>query len=251
MSESGWTGSVNGCSPGDMSATSRANALRLVNLYRWIAGLPPVATTDTYNQQDQACALIMEANGNISHSPPSTWTCYTSAGATVAANSCVAGTGAVLAVPAYLVDTGNETTLGHRRWILSNYLGPIGIGSTGNYSCMYTGTSGTARNTWTAWPPPGYFPIQAATDSWNRSLNASGWSIQSDTVNFAGATVAVTLGGAAQAVTVTQLGSGYGSKYAISFVPSGWTIAAGNTYHVAITGIATPISYDVEVVSCS
>jgi hypothetical protein len=28
-------------------------------------------------------------------------------------------------------------------------------------------------------------------------------------------------------------------------------MAAGNIYHVAITGIATSISYDVQVVSCS
>jgi hypothetical protein len=51
-------------------------------------------------------------------------------------------------------------------------------------------------------------------------------------------------------VTVTQLGSGYGSTYAISFIPMGWTSAAGKTYHVAISGISKPIEYDADVVNC-
>jgi hypothetical protein len=198
-----------------------------------------------------ACALMMQANGQISHSPSSSWTCYTAAGATAATNSCVSGAGAVVSVASYMVDPGNQTTLGHRRWILSSYLGPIGIGSTGNYSCMYTGTSGNVSRQWTAWPPPGYFPLQAATDAWNRSMNSTGWSIQSDSINLSGAVATITLNGTTQPVTVTQLGRNYGSSYAISMVPSGWTMAAGNTYHVEISGIATAISYDVQIVSCS
>jgi hypothetical protein len=93
--------------------------------------------------------------------------------------------------------------------------------------------------------------LQAATDNWNRTLDTTGWSVQSDTVNLSGAVVTITLNGTTQPVTVTQLASGYGSDYAIDILPSGWKMAAGNTYHVAITGIATPIAYDVQVVSCS
>jgi hypothetical protein len=52
------------------------------------------------------------------------------------------------------------------------------------------------------------------------------------------------------AVTVTTLSPGYGSMYAIRFNPSGWTTAAGKTYHVAVSGTSTPIEYDVEVVNC-
>jgi hypothetical protein len=51
-------------------------------------------------------------------------------------------------------------------------------------------------------------------------------------------------------VQVTSLSSGYGPQYAIRFNPQGWTTQAGTTYHVEVTGISTPISYDVEVVSC-
>lgn len=251
LSESGWTGNVSSCTAGDMSATARANALRQVNLFRWIAGLPPVTTSDQYNQDDQACALMMQANNNLSHTPDSSWKCYTSAGATAAQNSCIAGEGAVTSPLGYMIDPGNPTTLGHRRWVLSNYLGPIGIGSTGNYSCMYTGTTGKLTNAWTAWPPPGYFPLQAASDSWGQSINTTGFSVQSDSINLANATVTITLNNTPLSVTVTQLLADYGSSYAISIVPSGWTVAAGNTYHVSITGVSTAITYDIQVVSCS
>ncbi len=250
MSESGWTGSTASCTAGDMSASSRENALRLVNLARWMADLPAVTTSAQYNQDDQQCALMMHAQNSLSHSPGTSWACYTADGAEAASRSCIAGAGAVRAVPLYLVDPGNATTLGHRRWILSNRLGPIGIGSTGSYSCMWTGTSENAGKAWTAWPPPGPFPIEAATDGWNRTLDETGLSVQSDTINLAGASVSVTAGGNPLPVTVTQLQSGYGSTYAISFIPSGWKLTVGTTYDISITEISSPINYQVTVVAC-
>lgn len=71
-----------------------------------------------------------------------------------------------------------------------------------------------------------------------------------DTINLASANVTVTSSGAAQAVNVTQLSSGYGSRYAIRFNPSGWTSQAGKTYSVSVTGASMPITYDVEMVDC-
>ena len=57
--------------------------------------------------------------------------------------------------------------------------------------------------------------------------------------------------GANKPVTVTPLAGGYGSSSAIRFNPQGWTTQAGHTYSVNVTGIGTPISYDVEVVNCN
>ena len=50
--------------------------------------------------------------------------------------------------------------------------------------------------------------------------------------------------------TVTQLGNGYGSTYAISMIPMGWKAAAGTTCSVQVTGTSMPISYEVSVVDC-
>ena len=82
-------------------------------------------------------------------------------------------------------------------------------------------------------------------------IDSTGWTVQSDNINLAGAQVTVTVDGAAQPVTVTQLRRRYGSRYAIRFNPMGWTTQAGKTYAVSVTGIPTAIAYSVQIVSCS
>lgn len=250
LSEGTWTGDVTSCTPGDIGATARANALRLVNLYRSLAQLPAVVTDPARDAQDQACALMMRANNMISHTPPTTWTCYTADGATAAGSSNVSSGRAVSSVDLYMIDSGNATTIGHRRWILSNSLGPIGIGGTDKASCMWTlSGTGKAGKAWTAWPAPGQIPLQAVSPR-GTTVDMTGWSVQSDGINLASAQVTVTVDGAAQPVTVTQLDANYGSKYAIRFNPTGWTTQAGKTYSVAISNIPTAINYDVQIVDC-
>ena len=175
LDEGMWSGSVASCQPGDISASARANALRVTNLYRWIADLPAIETDATRDALAQACALMMTANDQLSHTPPGSWTCYSADGAEAAGNSNIASTAGVFAVDLYMVDPGNDTTLGHRRWILSNSIGPTGIGSTDSYSCMWTlGGNGNVGAAWTAWPPPGPFPWAAAQLPWT-SMDETGW----------------------------------------------------------------------------
>jgi hypothetical protein len=152
-----------------------------------------------------------------------------------------------------MVDPGNATTIGHRRWILSNSLGPTGIGGTSGYSCMWTlGGSGDAGAPWTAWPSPGVFPfeaIQPSGASWT-STDETGWTVQSDSINLGSATVTITAGSDDMPVNVSSLAGGYGSTHAIKITPDGWTSEPGVTYSVEITGISSPISYDVQMVAC-
>jgi len=251
LSEGTWSGSVGSCDPGDVSANGRANALKLVNLYRWLADLPPSTTDPGRDSNAQACALMMDANNQLSHSPPANWTCYTSAGAGAAGASNIATTAGVAAVDLYMADPGNPSTIGHRRWILSNSLGAIGLGTTDSYSCMTViGTGGSAGAAWTSWPPPGVFPHAAVQASWT-SIDSTGWTVQSDSISLAGAQVSVTTSGQDRPVNVTQLLGGYGSAHAISFIPSGWTTQPDTTYTVTVTGITPTITYDVQVVSCN
>ena len=251
MSEGEWSGNVAACDPGDISADGRANALRVMNLYRWLANLPPVETSAERNARAQACALLMHANGQLSHNPPAQWTCYSADGSQGAGNSNISPTPGVTAVDLYMADPGNPDTLGHRRWILSNSIGPTGLGSTSGYSCMWTlGGSGNAGAAWTAYPPPGVVPYEAMTASWS-SVDANGWSLQSDTIPLAGAQVEVTRDGETLPMAVHHLIGGYGSAHAISMTPQGWQTTPGSTYHVSVTGLAEPIEYDVHIVSCS
>lgn len=257
MSEGTWSGSVDSCTVGDISADGRENALRLYNLYRWLGNMPSVVTDPTRNAQAQACALMQHANGSLSHEPPMSWKCWTQEGANGSKSSNISGGPGVSSVAAYMIDNGNATTLGHRRWILSNSLGPIGLGSTGKGSSCMQNLSGTGKagKAWIAWPPEGIVPIQAfgaggGGGGGGGGIDKTGWHVQSDSINLAGAQVSVTANGADAPVTVTALQGGYGSRYAFRFNPSGWTSKAGTTYAVSVTGIPTPISYAVQVVDC-
>ncbi len=252
LSEGAWSGSVMGCDAGDLSPDARANALRLVNLYRFLAGLPAVTDDPTMDAQDQQCALMMRANNMLSHMPPMSWTCWTQEGATAANGSNIGTAPAVASIDGYMLDPGNPTSIGHRRWLLSNQLGPIGIGGTDHTSClMTTGGTGHAGKAWTAWPPPGDVPYQVMASTFQGSVDTTGWTVQSDTINLSAATVTVMFDGAAQPVTVTQLGQYYGSTYAIRFNPQGWTTQAGKKYSVSVGGVTPAIAYDVNVVACN
>jgi hypothetical protein len=254
MGEGTWDGALDSCAPGAISADGHDNALRLFNLYRWLADLPAVTTDPERDRIAQACALLMDANDDLSHDPPMDWTCWTQDAYDGASSSNISSGPGVSSVDLYMGDGGNEDTLGHRRWILSNSLGPIGLGSTGprGASCMQNlNGTGKAGKAWLAWPPPGSFPAQAVkAGRFGASLDDTGWSIQSDSIDLGGGSVSVSSGGEELPVTVTELPGGYGSRYALSIVPDGWTTQAGNTYAVSVSGTSMPVSYEVTVVDC-
>lgn len=252
LEEGVWTGNLEHCAVGDVITGGRERALVQVNLYRYMAGLPPVTHEAQRDQRAQACSLLMEANGALDHNPGPDWACYSEEGALAAGESNLSPTAGVAAIETYMLDVGNEDTLGHRRWILSNRLGPIGIGSASAFSCLLvTGGEGQADAPWTAWPPPGLFPIQAAANTWWH-LDSTGWSIQSDTLAFEGAAVQVTSLGEALPVDTNVLWDGYGGwgNRAIRIVPAGWTLEAGRTYDVEAWGPEAFISYSFYVVDC-
>lgn len=252
LAEGPWSGNVEMCQAGDMTPAARANALRLVNLYRALVGLPAVTMNEDSNRLAQACALMMRANGTITHTPPMSWKCYTADGAKAAMGSSVSSGPAVSSVDLYMVDPGNPTTIGHRRWIISNWLTTVGFGGADRFSCQHQPARQMAGGKpWIAWPSPGEFPLQAfAPRRFGGTLDQTGWTVQSDSINLAAAQVTVSSGGMERPVTVTQLMPGYGSRYALRFNPSGWTTKAGETYSVKIAGLSMPIEYEVKVVDC-
>ncbi|HZL20607.1 MAG TPA: CAP domain-containing protein [Polyangia bacterium] len=250
------TGDVTTCDPGDLQPPGRPNALKLVNLYRFLTAMPEVTEDPTFDTNAQDCAIIQAANG-LTHTPATTATCYNAAGATASNRSSICGGQAVGCIDLYMDDSDNATgpNFGHRTWILANSLGPVGFGSVGSggrtmtASCFYqVGGTGKAGVPYVGWPPAGPVPLQAFTAT---ELDKSGWSLQSDTINLGSATATVMDGTTNQPVTVsTNLGS-YGAKYAMGITPNGWTSEAGHNYTVTIGGTTTPITYTVQVVDCS
>lgn len=251
LREGTWTGSVSSCDPGDVLSPGRESALASVNLYRELAGLPPVEQDDDKNLAAQHCALLMEANGDIEHEVPASWDCFDNLGSQAAGLSNLATTAAVTGIDLFMTDTG-VGTLGHRRWILSNSLGPIGIGSTARYSCLHViGGDGNADNRWTAWPPPGFVPHGALEHGpdW-MSTDAAGWSIQSDTIDLDEAEVTVIKDGTIMPIELRRLAPYYGSSYGLGIVPDGWATEPGATYHVAVRGLLEDIDYSTTVLDC-
>ena len=255
MSEGVSTGDVTTCTTGDLLPPGRPNALKLVNLYRFLTGMPAVTEDPTFDTDAQACAIIQAANG-LSHTPAATDPCYNATGAAASNRSSICGGQAVGCIDLYMDDSANATgpNFGHRTWILANSLGPVGFGSVGTgramtASCFYqVGGTGKAGVAYVGWPPAGPVPLQAFTAT---ELDKSGWSLQSDTIDLDNATATVMDGTTSEPVTVsTKLGS-YGAQYAMGITPNGWTSLAGHSYTVTIGGTSTPISYTVQVVDCS
>jgi hypothetical protein len=179
-----------------------------------------------------------------------------------AGSSNISSARAVVSIDMYMSDFGNSTTMGHRRWFLSNQLGPVGIGGTSGASCHWViGGSGAAGKRFAAWPPPGPVPLPAInipTVGANNSVDRTGWTVQTYATadSLTGATITVTDvtndAGIVLPVTTNLLGANYGSRSAMRFVPMGWASTAGHSYAVNVTGpsLATPINYTVDVVTC-
>lgn len=251
--EGRFDGDAETCLTGD-NPVSRANALGQLNLMRWLAGQPDAVTTSPdLDGAAQQCALLLEASESLSHSPSPSAECYTSRAAEAAAASVLASAPAVAAVDLFFLDIGHEDSLGHRRWLLSNTLGRTGIGSTATHSCIWVvDDSGQSEQTWTAWPPPGPFPVDAFRPSSVRdaSLSDTGWHVQSDTHNLSSAQVWMSRNGEAASIDVWPLAPGFGSRSAVGFAPRGWAPEAGDVLRVHVVGGGLNERYQIDVVDC-
>ncbi|MDR6133914.1 uncharacterized protein YkwD [Sphingomonas sp. SORGH_AS802] len=130
---------VANCKAGTLGDNVRAEALAVINGIRALHKLPAVTYSDADQAEAMESALMMAANGQLSHTPPTSWKCYTASGAAGAGSSNLYG-----AVPSpYLSLTPTDTifagwmtevrnivadNVGHRRWILSPFLTSIAYG---------------------------------------------------------------------------------------------------------------------------
>ena len=180
----GWTGAVPGCDAGTTADEYRDAVARRINWYRAMAGVPAVVTLDGgFNSQAQEAALMMSANDSLSHTPPDTWTCWTEVGSTAAGSSNLSLVNAGPdAVRSQMRDNGGGNAAGgHRRWLLLPQTERMGSGDVdardefraANAVWVFDGRSGAprpeTRETWVAWPPPGYVPWQAVYARWSLS----------------------------------------------------------------------------------
>jgi hypothetical protein len=257
----GWTGNRSTCTAGTTSQAYADATILRVNYYRAMAGLPGnVVLTNAWNLEAQQAALMMSAQGALSHSPGTTWSCYTAAGADAAGKSNLAlGADAAAAIDLYMDDpgSGGNAAVGHRRWILyppTQLMGTGNIPGTGGWAAndlWVIGGSGSrpAQPAWVAWPPPGYVPWQIMPASSGR------WSFSYPGATFSGAALYMQHAGTNLALTLEAQAQGYGDNTIVwdpqgivSGVPSGDLSYSVTVSNVVVSGQAQTFSYNVTVI---
>lgn len=254
-----WTGDASACNGGTTSAMYQQSILQRVNWFRNMAGLPDISYRADLNAQQQAGALISAANNSLSHTPDSSWKCWTQAGYDANRSSNLAlGISGVGAVDAYIDDLGdNNKPVGHRWWLFHPGLKTITSGDlprTANTSATNAirvadvDWSVTAsRDGFVAWPPPGYVPYHVVYPRWS-VMTFAPWGSQSD---FSNATVTVTGPNGPVDVIYDHRSAGR-----IVFVPAGFEraplkVSSDQKYTVNVTGVnggpRSSYTYDVVV----
>jgi hypothetical protein len=168
----GWTGNINTCDPGTISTLSINNTLDRINYFRDLVGLPSDIIFDPIlNQKCQESALMMEANGTADHYPPASWSCYTTDGASAAANSNIAyGIHSSGAITGMIEDPGSYNYfVGHRRWLLFTRA----TGSTDNTNVTWVldiPSFNAPFYEFVAYPSEGFFPAPLVFERWSFSF---------------------------------------------------------------------------------
>jgi hypothetical protein len=248
------------CRAGTLKPEVGQRVLTVLNNIRAFHRLPPVtyATADEANVMQSA--LLQAANGSLSHNPPASWNCFSSAGATASAQSNLyIGLGSGLSYTrnddimiGWLTDVDNLVldSVGHRRWLLYPFLSTVAYGRVaGRYQLSNKADASALKviNTAQATPaslpdfvaypyedyPARYFANNALF-SFGVIANKSSAFGANATVNYAQATVVVRERGGAN-LTVSR----------IAFDNDGFGLP--NNLQWAVAGLRTNTFYDVTI----
>ena len=252
---------ANGCRPGVLKASVKADFLARLNAIRALHQLPAVTYSEAEDAQEADSSLMMAVNKQLSHTPPTSWSCYTASGATAAgASNLIGGWGTGLGFDSeddYLglwLTEGGSAAIGHRRWILDPFLGKTSYGrvalvlpdgsrasaaSMRVFGFAVGGPVPTALPAFVAYPF-GDYPARYVTTGGYLSFGVVAGRTSAFGANagvgFGAATITVT--GPAGALAVTNVSSdndGYGLANNVQWRVAG--LQANTSYTVRITGV--------------
>ncbi|MGH9340027.1 MAG: CAP domain-containing protein [Acidobacteriota bacterium] len=252
----GFTGNVDACRPGRVSAAFLEAILRRVNFFRAMAGVPAaVVLGEELNDKAQQAALMMAAEEELSHFPGEDFACFTPGGAEAAASSNIGfDSRGLLAglIDNYIQDSGtNNTAVGHRRWILFPPQEEMGFGGVldangSGWDALWVFNFGTTPTQRSSWPPPGFVPSQVVFDRWSFSFPDA---------DFTNATVTMTQNGnTVVPVVLEPLAEGFGDN-TIVWIPQGILLETPQQdvtfqveiQNVVVGGIAQTFEYELTV----
>lgn len=239
---------------GEVSNESRQNALNLLNMYRYIAGVKTVSITSDGQKYAQGGALVSAINHKIVHGatgPSDMSSELKQICAYGSFNSNLAGGGSTLTgmVRRFMLEINGDPDFGHRRQLLKPELSETGFGAAvsdtgGTYMATFVNANMNER-TVVAYPGE------------NQPLEFFGTGY-AWTVTIPGSITASSV-----LVTVTNTATGKvwkcstannnlradpdSSTSCIIFQPDEITYREGDRYKVEVTGIPTPITYYVNM----
>lgn len=191
-----WSGDVGSCVAGEPAGPVQSDSLDALNFFRSVAGLSPVRLDAGASRAAQQAALMMAANGELSHYPTRFWRCASPEGIAAAGRSNLAmGTTGPKAIGGYLNDDGpSNQQVGHRTWLLHPGLRSVGIGSTPNTNAIAVFGDGVEYDpapaqVTVAWPAAGPFSAGMVPSRWSLTTTSelagdgSGWEGTSVTVS--------------------------------------------------------------------
>lgn len=255
---------------GELSDATLQNALDTLNFVRYIAGLSyDVTLSETYTQYCQDGALVLSANGALTHTPtqPSGMSSalYRSGYAGTSNGNISSGysnlaTNIISGWMADYIGESNLTCVGHRRWCLNPVMTSTGFGYVGRYSAMYASDNYYAKTTTTGivWPAQ-TMPVEYFKSYYPWSYSAGKYLSGTYTVVLTNETsgqvwtMSTSSGYSSSGSYALVENSNYGQTGCIIFRPSGATYNTGDVYSVVITSSSGSVlaSYTVDFFSLS
>lgn len=265
------------CRSGTLKASVKADFLARLNAIRALHALPAVVYSDVEDAAEADSSLMMAVNKTLSHTPPTSWTCYTTSGAAAAGSSnLIGGWGTGLGFDSeddYLalwLTEGGSASIGHRRWILNPFLGktsygrvalilPDGSRASAASMRVFNFAGGVAVPGgvpgYVAYPsgdyPARYFTLSSYLSFSAIASTGSTFGANAN-VSYKTATITVTGPGGALAVSdITSDNDGYGVANNVQWRVAG--LQAGVSYTVKITGVTgapkSDYSYTFRIVN--
>ena len=242
-------------SAGKLTDEVQQDALNMLNLYRYIAGLEPVTIGTEETEYAQAASLVMAVNRDLSHSPdqPAGMSDELFSKALYGSfNSNIAGSGQNIAgtIRRYMTEVNGDANFGHRRQLLDYYYTKTGFGAAKSSSgSWYSATfvdANLREDKVVAYPGenqpleyfgPGYAWTVIVPQNVDKSTvkltvtdtkTGDKWVFDDDKDNW-------------------RIDRDSSSRCCIIFAPREIYYNDGDSYRVDITGIPTPISYNVNL----